>query len=166
MQKRYSEEFKEAIIKRMMPPHPTSVLQLCRETGVSDVTLYKWRKDYQNRGVAVPTKKKKSEIWSAKDKLAAVIETASFNEIQLSGYCRSKGLFKEQIDQWKRAALTGYQNSTQFKKIQAHHRREDKQKIKKLERELNRKEKALAETAALLVLSKKWEAIWGENKED
>jgi transposase-like protein len=166
MQKRYSEEFKEAIIKRMMPPHPTSVLQLCRETGVSDVTLYKWIKNYQNRGVAVPTKKKKSETWSAEDKLAVVIETASFNEIQLSEYCRSKGLFKEQIDQWKKAALTGYQNSTQTKKIQAHHRREDKQKIKKLERELNRKEKALAETAALLVLSKKWEAIWGENEED
>ena len=51
-------------------------------------------------------------------------------------------------------------------KTQSQHRREDKQVIKKLERELNRKEKALAETAALLVLSKKWEAIWGENEED
>jgi len=77
---------------------------------------------------------------------------------------RSKGLFKEQINQWKRAALTGYQNSTQNNKIQAHHRREDKQKIKELERELNRKEKALAETAALLVLPKKWETIRGENE--
>ncbi len=166
MQKRYSEEFKEAIIKKMMPPHPTSVLQLSRETGVSDVTLYKWIKDYQNRGVAVPANKKKSETWSAENKLAVVIETASFNEIQLSEYCRSKGLYKEQIEQWKRAALSGYQSSVRLKKTQAQHRREDKQKIKKLERELNRKEKALAETAALLVLSKKWGAIWGGNEED
>ena len=166
MAKRYSEDFKESIIKKMMPPKPVSVPELCRETGVSNVTLYKWRKDYQNRGVAVPTKKKKSETWSAEDKLAVVIETASFNEIQLSEYCRNKGLYKEQIDKWKIAALSGYENSVQLKKTQIHHRRQDKQKIKKLERELNRKEKALAETAALLVLSKKWEANWGENEED
>jgi len=53
-----------------------------------------------------------------------------------------------------------------MKRNESQHRREDKQKIKKLERELNRKEKALAETATLLVLSKKWEAIWGETEED
>jgi transposase len=166
VQKRYSEEFKEAIIKKMMPPQPVSVPQLSRDTGVSDVTLYKWRKQYRNQGVAVPANNKKSEDWTAEDKLAVVIETASFNEIQLSEYCRKKGLYKEQIDQWKKVALSGYQNSSQLKKNQSRYRREDKQKIKKLERELNRKEKALAETAALLVLSKKWEAIWGENEED
>lgn len=150
----------------MMPPNPVSVTQLCRDTGVSDVTLYKWRKEYRNKGVSVPSNSKKSKDWTAEDKLAVVIETASFNEIQLSEYCRKKGLYKEEIDQWKIAALSGYQNSAQQKNAQAQHRREDKQKIKKLERELNRKEKALAETAALLVLSKKWEAIWGENEED
>jgi transposase len=166
VQKRYSLEFKEAIIQKMMPPHPVSVSQLSRDTGVSDVTLYKWRKDYRNQGVAVPSNKKKSEDWTAEDKLAVVIETASFNEIQLSEYCRNKGLYKEQIDQWKIAALAGYKSSTQQKKAQSLYRREDKKKIKKLERELNRKEKALAETAALLVLSKKWEAIWGEHEED
>ena len=166
MQKRYSKEFKETIIKKMMSPHSVSVSQLCKETGVTDVTLYKWRRDYQNRGVAVPSNNKKSEDWTAKDKLAVVIETASLNEIQLSEYCRTKGLYKEQIDQWKIAALSGYKNSSQMKRAQSQHSREDKQKIKKLERELNRKEKALAETAALLVLSKKWEAIWGENEED
>jgi transposase len=166
VQKRYSLEFKEGIIKKMMPPHPVSISQLSRDTGVSDVTLYKWRKDYRNQGVAVPSNKKKSEDWTAEDKLAVVIETASFNKIQLSEYCRNKGLYIEQIDQWKTAALTGYKSSTQQKKAQSLYRREDKKKIKKLERELNRKEKALAETAALLVLSKKWEAIWGENEED
>ena len=150
----------------MMPPQPVSVPQLSRDTGVSDVTLYKWRKQYRNQGVAVPANNKKTEDWTAEDKLAVVIETASFNEIQLSEYCRKKGLYKEQIDQWKKVALSGYQNSSQLKKNQSRYRREDKQKIKKLERELNRKEKALAETAALLVLSKKWEAIWGENEED
>lgn len=165
MQKRYSEKFKESAIKKMMPPAPVSVPQLCRETGVSDVTLYKWRKEYRNKGVAVPAYKSKAEYWTAEDKLAVIIETAPLNEVELSEYCRSKGLFKKQVDQWKVEALSGYQKSVQTKKQQSRHRQEDKKKIKQLERELKRKEKALAETAALLVLSKKCEAIWGVDEE-
>jgi len=76
MQKRYSEEFKESVIKKMMPPNPVSVSQLSKDTGVSDVTLYKWRKDYRNRGIAVPSDQSKPESWSAEDKLAVVIETS------------------------------------------------------------------------------------------
>jgi transposase-like protein len=164
--KRYSDEFKESVIKKMMPPSPKSIPQLCSETGVSDVTLYKWRKTYRNKGVAVPGDKSKPDIWTAEDKLAVVIETASFNEVQLSEYCRSKGLYKDQIDQWKIAALSGYETVDNRKKDQSRYRREDKQEIKTLKRELHRKEKALAETAALLVLSKKCEAIWGVKEED
>jgi transposase-like protein len=164
--KRYSDEFKKSAIKKMMPPNPVSIPKLSSEIGVSDVTLYKWRKFYRNKGVAVPGDNSKPENWSAEDKLAVVIETASFNETELSEYCRSRGLYKEQISRWKIEALSGYEKSSQTKKTQSLDRREDKQKIKNLERELNRKEKALAETAALLVLSKKWEAIWWENEED
>jgi transposase len=166
MQKAYSEEFKESVIKKMMPPNPMSVRQLSSDTGVSDVTLYKWRKDYRNRGIAVPSDQSKPECWSAEDKLAVVIETASLNEVQLSEYCRNKGLYPEQVAQWKESALAGYQQSAQVKKEKLRERQEDKKKIKRLESELTRKEKALAETAALLVLSKKCEAIWGVNEED
>ena len=166
MQKRYSEEFKESIIKKMMPPNPVSVRQLSKDTGVSDVTLYKWRKDYRNRGIAVPSDQSKPEAWSAEDKLAVVIETASLNEVQLSEYCRNKGLYPEQVAQWKESALAGYQQRAEVKKEKLRSRQEDKRKIKQLEKQLHRKEKALAETAALLVLSKKCEAIWGVNEED
>jgi transposase-like protein len=69
MQKRYSEEFKESVVKPMMPPNPVTVSQLVRETGVTDVTLYKWRKEYRNRGVAVPADSSKPENWSSEDKL-------------------------------------------------------------------------------------------------
>ena len=162
MAKRYSEEFKDSVVKRMMPPNPVPVPQLVKETGVSDVTLYKWRKDYRNRGMAVPADNSNPENWSAEDKLAVVIETAALNEAQLSEYCRSKGLYAEQIAQWKVAALTGYQHSEQVEKEKARSRQEDKKQIRQLESELRRKEKALAESAALLVLAKKCEAIWGD----
>jgi transposase len=166
MHKRYSDEFKESVIQKMMPPNSMSVSQLCGETGVSDVTLYKWRKDYRNRGGVMPVGVSKPGNWSAEDKLAVVIETASFNESQLGEYCRGKGIYPEQIEQWKTEALSGYKNSNQMKKEKVKLRREDKKKIKNLERELNRKEKALAEAAALLVLSKKYNAIWGIDEED
>ena len=161
---RYSEEFKESVVARMMPPNGVPVSQLSKETGVSDVTLYKWRKSYRDRGIAVPGDSRNPENWTAADKLAVVIETAAMNEAQLGEYCRSKGLYSEQIMRWKKAALTGYQRNDQIEKQQVRTRQEDKKKIKKLERELSRKEKALAETAALLVLAKKCEAIWGDEE--
>lgn len=166
MQHNYSEEFKESLVKKMMPPNPISISQLVKETGVSDVTLYKWRKDYRNRGIAVPAKQNKPDQWAAEDQLAVVIETASLNESQLSEYCRSKGLYPEQINEWKTSAISGYQNSCQMKKEQAQNSLQDKKKIKRLESELRRKEKALAEAAALLILSKKCQAIWGDQEED
>jgi transposase len=166
MQPRYSEEFKESVIKKMMPPNPVAVSELVKETGVSDVTLYKWRKDYRDQGIAVPTHRNNPHQWSAEDKLAVVIETASLNEEQLSEYCRSKGLYPEQVLAWKTDALSGYGKKPQQQKTKPLNQQKDKKTIKRLESELRRKEKALAETAALLVLSKKCQAIWGESEED
>ena len=76
MSKRYSDEFKESAIKKMMPPSPTSIPKLSSETGVSDVTLYKWRNLYRNKGVVVPGDKSKPENWTAGDKLSIVIENS------------------------------------------------------------------------------------------
>ena len=163
---RYPEEFKESIIKKMMPPNAVSVPKLAKETGVTDTTLYNWRKKYRNQGVAVPADNSNPENWSAEDKLAVIVETMPLNEIELSEYCRSKGLYAEQVEQWKQAALTGCQSKTHVVQQRVHDHKKDQKKIKKLEAELARKEKALAETAALLVLSKKCHAIWGENEED
>jgi transposase len=163
---KYSKNFKDTAIKRMMPPNAVSVAQLCIETGVSDSALYQWKKDYRNRGIAVPSDQIKSDNWTAEDKLAVVIETASLNSAELSEYCRSKGLFVDQIQAWKCSALAGYQQNKQLNKEKIRNRHEDMKKIKNLESQLRRKDKALAETAALLVLSKKCEAIWGVNEED
>src|SRR5690606_11686510 len=85
---RYSEEFKEQAVKRLMPPNAQSVAQVSRDIGVSDATLYKWRNQYRHRGSAVPADPSNPENWSGKNKLAVVIETASLNEEELSAYCR------------------------------------------------------------------------------
>lgn len=163
---RYSEEFKEQAVKRLMPPNAQSVAQVSRDIGVSDATLYNWRNQYRDRGSAVPADPSNPENWSGKNKLAVVIETASLNEEELSAYCREKGLYVEQVLRWREAAESGADMSGP---LSAQERRElqgERKKSRRLEKELRRKEKALAEAAALLVLQKKAREIWGDNEDD
>lgn len=105
------------------------------------------------------------EAWSAEEKFSVVLETSMLSEIDLSAYCREKGLFPDQIRAWKEAFIQGSAGVPQACSG-SRSSKEDKKRIKQLERELNRKEKALAETAALLVLRKKFDALWEENEED
>ncbi len=102
--KHYSEG-KQSVIKKMMPPCNTPISQLVEETGISDGTLYTWRKEARKRGVIVPGDGKNPEKWSSADKFAVVLETASLNEAELGEYCRKKGLYPEQIEQWKQACV-------------------------------------------------------------
>jgi len=81
-------------------------------------------------------------------------------------YCREKGLYAEQVIGWREAALKGYERDEQLQQQQVSSRKEDRREIKKLKSEVRRKDKALAETAALLVLSKKSQAIWGDPEDD
>ena len=167
---RYSEEFKESIIQKMMPPNNVPVSQLVRDTGISDVTLYTWRKIAVSKGVPVPGNGKNPDQWTAENKFAVIIETAALNEAELAEYCRKKGLFAEQIQQWKATFISSVsvqpESHPKHRKALSDEHKKDKKIIKKLERELIRKDKALAETAALLVLTKKAQEIWGAPEDD
>lgn len=163
--KRYPQEQKEAIIQKMMPPMNKRVSELVAETGISDVTLYTWRKQARNGGLVVPGDGKNPEKWSAEEKFRVVLETAPLSAAELAEYCRKKGLYAEQVASWREACIKGNLTAAELNKAQREQSRQDKQQIKALERELRRKEKALAETAALLVLRKKANAIWGEGED-
>jgi transposase-like protein len=164
--KRYSAERKESVIQKMMPPHNTPIPELAAETGISDVTLYTWRKQARLEGIAVPADGKNPEKWSSEDKFAIVLEAASLNEAELAEYCRQKGLYVEQIAAWRKACLQANANSAAQAKARREQSKQDRNQIKKLEQELRRKDKALAEAAALLVLQKKAQAIWGDGEDE
>jgi hypothetical protein len=87
------------------------------------------------------------------------------NDADLAEYCRQRGLFAEQIKTWRMACeqANNWERSSTARMSQA--TREEKKRIKVLERELARKDRALAETAALLVLRKKAVAIWGGDED-
>ncbi len=104
--------------------------------------------------------------WGSSDKFAAVLESASLSETDLSAYCRHRGLYPDQIKAWRMACEQANDwDRAQTKRLQTSRREADK-RIKRLEQDLHRKEKALAETAALLVLRKKAQAIWGEGEDE
>jgi transposase-like protein len=114
----------------------------------------------------VPGSGKQTNAWSPEAKFAVLVETASMTEIQISEYCRSNGLYPEQVKDWKASFMEGVQLAGKQQHQKQREAKEDKKRIKALERELKRKDKALAEAAALLVLRKKLNALWGENEED
>ena len=118
---RYTAEQKQAIIARMMPPQNESVVKLSEETGVTDVTLYKWRKEARATGGVTPGNNQISDKWSSQDKFLVVMETFAMNEVELAEYCRRKGLYREQIEAWKEVCLQA--NGQVFDQAKQAHRR-------------------------------------------
>ncbi|MNN02891.1 hypothetical protein D3C81_1155630 [compost metagenome] len=110
--------------------------------------------------------KSSAESWPAEIKFAVVLEASGLSEIDLGEYCRRKGLYPEQITAWRQAFITGQKSEKVQQKEDREQSRKDKKRIQELERELRRKDKALAETAALLVLRKKLNDYWGTDNED
>jgi transposase len=157
----YTADLKEQIARKMMPPNNQSIAQLNRETGIPVPTLYSWRKQYRSKGFVVPNNAKNSSQWDAKAKLAVLMQTAQMNQAEQSEYCREHGLYPEQLNSWKQEFESVGASATSSAELAA-----ERKKTKKLEKELRRKDKALAEAAALLVLQKKAQAIWGINEED
>jgi len=163
----YSPERKAAVLKRMMPPNTTAIRQLSQEEGISEAILHKWRAEARSKGQLLPDADADAgpEGWSSRDKFAAVFETATLNEADLAEYCRKLGLYPAQIAAWRAACeqANDWDRASTARLGQA--TKEEKKRIKGLERELARKDRALAETAALLVLRKKASAIWGDGED-
>lgn len=150
----------------MMPPLNRAVAELAEETGITAVTLYAWRQQARAAGVVVPGDGKNSEAWSSADKFRVVLEVASLSEAELAEYCRRKGLYVEQIQAWRVACEQANATSAEQSRVLREQDKRSRQRIKALERDLQRKESALAEAAALLILRKKAEAIWGKDEDD
>jgi len=161
---RYSEERKAAVMRKLLPPENRTVVEVAREEGISEVTLYNWRKKAREQGLPVPGSEKQSEKWSGEAKFAVVVETAGLSEAELSEYCRSKGLYPEQVAAWRKACISGASSEAGRRQAEQAQARREKKRIRELERELRRKDKALAETAALLALRKKLNALWGDDE--
>ena len=167
--RRYNETIKADVKRRMSPPARQSVAQISKELGIHLATLYAWRKAWRLQGEVVPASEKAPETWSTADKFTVVLESAGLNATELGAFCRERGLYSEQVDRWRQAAQDANANSmltmADQKDLEKRHQ-QDQREIKRLQQELRRKDKALAEAAALLMASKKIQAYWGEDEGD
>ena len=167
----YSKAFRALMIQKMTDPQRPAAQSLADEIGVSRASLYRWVSEADTLEIAVNaeppsftesmqrlTNMKRPQDWSAEEKLAAVLEAASLSEEEFGAFLRSRGLHEAQLQQWRDQMLVGLEPKAA--------KRAETKRIQELERELRRKEKALAETAALLVLKKKAQTIWGDEDDD
>lgn len=158
---KYSDEFKAKVVAHMYPPYNQSINEIIKETGVAKVTLYAWKYRYRGVKEVVDAKKPGADVFSSAEKFHLVVESAALNEQELGEFCRRRGLFPEQLARWREACLVA--NESRPKRDDRGEQKELVKQIRSLEDELHRKEKALAETAALLVLQKKVHSILGGN---
>jgi hypothetical protein len=160
MSQQRSEEFRRSAVETFQRRGSRSVKEVARVLGVSSWSLYQWTKRYGN--LEGMRKNRRPADRSVQEKLKAVIEFEGLEGEKQGEYLRREGLHSEDIAGWKKSMEAGLEsgrasltaaNRTQWA--------QDKKKIKELERDLHRKDRALAETTALLVLKKKADLIWG-----
>ena len=154
---RYGQSFKDRAVARLLPPESAALELVSKEVGIASGTLQRWREEVQS----MPAR---GRAWTAPAKLQAVITTAALSEVDKNAWCRQHGIYPAELAQWCGSATTALAEP-QAARASPEVTRQDRKRIKELERELLRKDRALAETAALLVLSKKVAAIynWGED---
>lgn len=162
---RFTKEERERLTTRMLPPESCSATELSKETGISKSTLATWKAKALKTGTNRTVDKSKGAL-SSREKFLIVMETYTMSEIDLSKYCREKGLYVQEVKNWRVSCIDANQIDNGNSKELKQELQDEKRKTKSLEKELSRKEKALAETAALLVLRKKLDAILGEAEED
>ncbi len=153
----YTEGFKKSAVEKMLMPGGKGASELSKEIGVCNQTLYNWRDKYAGNRL-LP---KSPRQWDSKEKYTAVIEAAGLSGEELGKWLRKTGLHGEHLDTWKKE-IEQMVTSPKYKEENKKLRLENK----RLKKELYRKERALAETAALLTLKKKAAAIWGESEEE
>ena len=158
--RKFSKEFKDKVVQKILSRGGLSVREICDREGVGLSTAANWVKACGTVTATRPAGPRGRMKWTAEAKLKAVIETANLNETDLGIYLRKVGLFSNQLAEWRSEIIENLSLKPKFKKDE----RDDQ--IKVLEREILRKDKALAEASALLILEKKVALIWGGKKED
>ncbi len=165
----YSEKFKARMVERMTGAGALSAAALAREVGVTQPTLSRWLREAKVGGMAKKPKgggarRGRPRRWTPEEKFRVVMEAAAAGEAGLGELLRREGLHEADVERFRQevqqAAVEGLRG-----RGKTHESPEDK-RVKELEKELRRKEKALAEAAALLVLRKKIQALWGEEGDD
>ena len=153
---RYGQAFKDRAVARLLPPESASLDEVAREFNIGTGTLERWRSDALSRPG-------RDRVWTAASRFEALLTTASMDEASKVAWCRAHGLYAQQLEGWRQSATHSLAQPEEAR-ASPQQTQQARRRIKELERELLRKDRALAETAALLVLSKKVAAIFNKGE--
>jgi transposase len=169
---RYSQSFKrQAVEKALSRADGTTLAEITDSLGIGDSTLHKWMvksrnqqlgssSEHDSASIGGVKKEKRPQDWNQEERLDMVIACGSLDESSMNQLCRERGLYAHHVRQWKQGFISA---STANERTDA---KSLKGEVRELKKELNRKDRALAETAALLVLQKKVSAIWGNDEDN
>jgi len=176
MRARFTQSFKmQAVEKALSRAEGINLAEVAESLGVGYSTLQKWIAESRNQTLEpiqgneilssdLMTKEKRPQDWSLDQKLKMIFTCASLDDHKVSELCREQGIYPHHLEQWKLDFANG---NTVSNKVKNQSEVKDlKHEIKALKKELNRKDKALAEAAAILVLQKKVSAIWNNDEDD
>ena len=161
---KYPAKVKASVLAKALAPNAPSIVELAKEFNIPYATIYSWMTGMLNKkNIKQVDEPQRPQDKSAQDKLQAVIETLDKTEAERSAYCRQHGIYINHLDDWKKQILDslGVANTKKQKADHLHILHE----IKELKRDLQRKDKALAEVSALLILKKKADLLWGDNED-
>jgi transposase-like protein len=161
MQIRYSEEFKEQALAKVLQRGDKSIQLIADELTISVFTLKGWLKQSRSTPTTDMIKHQRPQDWTREQRFEALVSSAGFEGEALNAFCRERGLFTHHLEAWKQDFIKPLEATL---KIRASHQavKPLQDEIVQLKKDLQRKEKALAEAAALLILQKKYQAFWEE----
>ena len=172
MRARYTQSFKrQAVEKALSRADGTTLAQITDALGIGQSTLNKWivksrnqqlgsSSEHDSASIGGVRKEKRPQDWNQEERLDMVVACGSLDEAAMNQLCRERGLYAHHVSQWKQDFISG---------VTANERSDAKSlkgEVRELKKELNRKDRALAETAALLVLQKKLSTIWGSDEDN
>lgn len=166
------------MVQRMMGPRAMSASALSADVGVHQPTLSRWLREARgslgsmskrsaerkNPSPSTSPKARRADDWPADERLRVVGEASGLADAELGAFLRREGLHESTLKEWRAAAMAGL--APQATRRSRTKQVAEQKRVRELERELRRKDKALAEAAALLVLQKKVQAIWGDGDDD
>ena len=159
----YSQGFKDSILKKVLPPEERTVAEISRETGVSSWTIYRWKQAARDGTLTSFGSELRPSHRNPAEKLRLLIEGTCLAEEHRGEWLREHGLHSEHLTLWEQELRGIVTDKDKKLRVEL---TETKNKLKATQRELQRKEKALAEVAALLTLKKKADVIWGDDEGD
>lgn len=169
---KYTDAIKASVLSKLLAPNSPGVIELAKEFNIPKATIHTWVFNMKKKNIKKESPQQRPKDQSATSKFQAVIDTMGKTEQEQSAYCRTQGIYSNHIEAWKQqmleslgAASTGIASSSITKESKAA-TQQMQDEMKQLKRDLNRKDKALAELTALLILKKKADYLWGDSEDD